>query len=189
MVKIVLFIVVVLIVGYSIIIHLRMPNKLWEWWNTLLATVISVLFAIVVGIYLIDYQHKISDEKRRQQYSEMLAAELSDNIKLLDSGRFTMVHFSTFTMKVLITYVQPLTIEDAIRSGLFDFNATTNLLSLAQLMHVYNTKVSFFSSLCAADYSNSNIQHNIVSVINDIEETRKEIIRIAQSYLKKKKSP
>lgn len=167
--------ILIAVLYYLRVRHLA-PSEVWSWWHTFIATIVSVIFAVAIGIALFNYQTKIIDETRTQQLRTLLAIEISDTIKKLDSPNRLEIRLRSYTETVLLTYIQPLILEDAVRSGLFNSLHTEKMLQLALEMRIYNTEVSYFLSVLTIESSNPDFEHQAIHAIKNIEETRKLII-------------
>lgn len=154
-------------------------EKFWDWLNTLIAIVVSVILAVAIGIGLFNHQTKITDEVKIQQFRKLLTAEISDIIDILDSGEFMTINLPSCKKTVLITYIQPLILESAASSGLFESLQTENMLHMARKIRMYNIKVSYLFSILAAGPSEPRYieyEEQILHAIKNVEDTRKAII-------------
>lgn len=173
--EVILILVILVIVLYSIVVYYCKSDKFWDWFNTLIATFLSVFLAFMVGLSLFSYQTKETDKKRKQQLYTLLTNEISSNSDCLNSKNSMEIRIGTITEKVVVTYIQPLIIEEAARSGLFDSSKTKEMLILAQNIHMYNIQVSFLFSVLTAGLSISTPEH-VLHAIQNVENSRKIII-------------
>ena len=123
---------VLAIVGYSLIILYFACDQFVDWTNTLLATLISVVLAIVVGIFLFDYQTTKTTTREREQLTNSLKVELTRTASVLDPAR---------DPKAEIVYFSPIILEKAIGSGLFNTSITEAMIGLLAQMNLYRGQV------------------------------------------------
>src|SRR5215218_8806235 len=64
------------LVFYTVGVALASPDQLFGWLNTLMATVLSVFSALVVGLVLFRFQTKEAASKKREELAALLEAEL-----------------------------------------------------------------------------------------------------------------
>ena len=57
----------VALIVYTVAVALASPDQLFDWLNTLVATVLSVFSALVVGLVLLRLQTKEADAKKREE--------------------------------------------------------------------------------------------------------------------------
>lgn len=186
---IVAILAILIAVLYSLIVHHRAPDEVWGWLHTLVATVVSVVFAVAIGVALFNHQTKVTDRARTRQLRASLSAEISDIIRELDSEYSMTINLPTSKATVLLTYIQPLILEDAARSGLFNAVYTENMLHLAQKIHIYNIKVSYLFSVLTAGSSKPTFEPQTLHAIQNVEKTRKAIIEDLHFLLKQMDLP
>lgn len=136
----------VVLVLYTVGVALSSPEQLLGWLNTLMATVLSVFSALVVGLVLFRFQTKETDGKKREELAALLEAELTELKRefldsrtavpdeILEDRRPSAFH----EIRLSIHHPHPLVIEEAIRSGLFDAGLTSGMLVLAREMKSHN---------------------------------------------------
>ncbi len=136
---------------FSALVGLLAPGEFWGAISTFIATLISVIGAFFIGVGLYNSQVRIADAKRVEQLSEVLVSELSGTIDALKRAAEHKVEPpSPQWDTVPVTYVQPIILEDAARSGLFNTEVTKKMLLLARTVHLYNLRVSQLFSLLSA---------------------------------------
>lgn len=131
---------------YTVGVALASSDQLLGWLNTLMATVLSVFSALVVGLVLFRFQTKETDGKKREELAALLEAELTEfRGKLLESRTVVPDEIledrcpSAFhEIRLGIHHPRPLVIEEAIRSGLFGAEQTASMLVLARDMKAHN---------------------------------------------------
>ncbi len=174
---------------YSIRVTYATPYEVWSWWHTFVATIVSIVFALAIGIALFDYQAKRADEVRIKQFRSLISDELSDTIQTLSSGDRMVVHVESSAHEILLAYIQPLVLEEAVKSGLFDSLHTENMLHIARKMHMYNTKTSYFLSVLTAGSSSRHFGSLVAHATQNVEETRQAIVENLRSLLKQMDLP
>lgn len=134
------------LVLYTVGVALSSLEQLLGWLNTLMATVLSVFSALVVGLVLFRFQTKETDAKKREELAALLGAELAEIERefldsrtavpdeILEDRRSSAFH----EIRLSIHHPHPLVIEEAIRSGLFDAELTSGMLVLAREMKAHN---------------------------------------------------
>lgn len=68
----------VALIVYTVAVALSSPDQLFDWLNTLVATVLSVFSALVVGLVLFRFQTKEADAKKREELAALLEVELAE---------------------------------------------------------------------------------------------------------------
>lgn len=137
---------------YTSILILVSSHNLVEWLNTLIATIVSVFSALVIGILLYRYQTTEDDRKKREGLRELLIAELDETARLIGCHRTTInarsltrERFSPyeFYANLVRHHPQPLIVEEAVKSGLFSIELTTKLQALSRLMNTHQIEVGY----------------------------------------------
>lgn len=162
---------IVLAIAYSFVLYYKQPDKLWDWATTLVGSGLSFFLAILGGLYLFNHQNKATAEASRKDLRELLCAEISDMLRILtDPDRMSLnLPEMGMTKKVLVAFVQPLMVEKAAGSGLFNRQETENLLHLARKARMYNFKVQHMMGVIQ---SSSN-QQFVAHAADNVELTRK----------------
>lgn len=128
---------------------------MFDWLNTLVATVLSVFSALVVGLVLFRFQTKEADAKKREELAALLEVELAElerefmaSRTVVPDGILEDLRSSAFhEIRLSIHHPHPLAIEEAIRSGLFDAQLTAGMLVLAREMKAHNLFLGEATSL------------------------------------------
>lgn len=141
---------VVLASGYTLVLMLfASPREVIGWLSTLFSTIISVFSALVVGLALFEYQARETDRKKRRDLSEFLKVELNEvegSMREKPSKIDVPVYTKQFRPLRFHAYVEhhlpnPLIVDEAIKSGLFGFDLTAELLALSRLMGAHRLAV------------------------------------------------
>jgi len=111
---------------YTVGVALASLDQLLGWLNTLMATVLSVFSAVVVGLIPFRFRTREIDRKKREELAVLLEAELAELERgLLDSRTVVPEEIledrcpSAFhEIRLSIHHPHPLVIEEAARSGL-----------------------------------------------------------------------
>jgi hypothetical protein len=137
----VLAVLVAALVGiYSLVVLLVSPDDLISWLSTLVSTVASVWAALVLGLILFQHQIQVTDRKKKEELEELLKTELSEVRRLIEKYRTDVPDGAPTShgMQYVLHYTHPLIVEEAARSGLFDTEQTTVMLTLARNMRQHN---------------------------------------------------
>lgn len=89
-IKIILLIVILLTISYSVYTCNVQNNNFFNWLNTLIPTVISVLLALLIAIYIFYYQTNSIQEETRNKFIPLIEIELLDIWKSLNDSRDVM---------------------------------------------------------------------------------------------------
>src|SRR5215203_2221133 len=130
----------ILVAGYTLVVLLFAPGDLIGWFSTLVSTVASVWAALLIGLILFQHQTQEIDRKKKKELAEPLKTELGEVRRLIEKYR-TDVPDGVQTsqgMQYVLHYTHPLIVEEAARSGLFDTEQTSVLLTLARNMRQHN---------------------------------------------------
>jgi hypothetical protein len=131
---------------YTVGVALASPDQLLGWLNTLISTVLSVFFALVVGLALFRYQTKETDRKKREDLTALLETELGELRRGLLELRTIVpaevledrLPCASQEIRLSIHHPHPLVIEEAARSGLFGAESTAAMLVLVREMRAHD---------------------------------------------------
>jgi hypothetical protein len=109
-------------------------------------------------------------------------AELAEIVKGLDPLHAMKVHLSDGSpVGVVITYVQPTVIEEAIRGSFFDPSQVRRALHVTRNMGTYSTKVSYLLSILSSGTTHeSSPEQPVLHAMEEIEETHQAIVAEAR---------
>ena len=150
-----------------------------SWISTLVATFVGAVLALAVGIGLFNYQAGETDRKRQSQLLEALAAELQANLDLLRSGRLHLIEAGDKEWKLALVHLQPLIIEEAVRSGVFDSEDTHKFIHLERAIRSYNADVSYVLNMRSVLLHRRAYEH----VVKGLIEQQKWITEACESML------
>jgi hypothetical protein len=121
---------------YTLVVLLFAPDDLLGWLSTLVSTVASVWGALVIGLILFQHQTQETDRKKRKELAQLLKTELSEVRRLIEKYRTDVPDGAQTShgMQYVLHYTHPLIVEEAARSGLFDTEQTSVMLTLARNM-------------------------------------------------------
>jgi len=146
----------VVLIAYTLVVATSPEGDLLGWFNTLISTAASVIFALIIGLILFHYQATETDRKRKADLAELLKAELGAVRGLIENSRTvvpdealetTETSFRSHEMRVSLHYTHPLIVEEAVRSGLFGDKQTAEMLALARNMRMHNPFVQEIMAL------------------------------------------
>jgi hypothetical protein len=114
------------------------PNeKFWDWLIVVLGSLVSFILGLAAGFFHLNRQNAVAQKKRRAQLRDLLEVELQELKETLgvsdDREQPT---------NITLTYIQPLILEEAVKSGLFSSCLTKDMLKLAKTYHKYNDRVA-----------------------------------------------
>lgn len=142
--------------GYTVLVYISPDGDLFDWFNTLISTAASVIFALVIGLILFHYQTREADRAKKEQLVELLRIELDEVRRVIENSQTvvpdealetTEISFTSHAMYVSLHYTHPLIVEEAARSGLFDTEQTAEMLALARNMRSHNLRVQEITAL------------------------------------------
>lgn len=160
---------------YSAIVIRRRQDKIWDWWNTFISTVVSVTLAMASGIYLFRLQSNEQDAQDRARWKELVAAEYA-GLQSEINGIPMKVNFSgdnpPRTVSIFITYIQPVATEQAALSGKFSPATSQQLLALATAARAYNMKATYALELLAQGDVSPNYAERVAHAALNLERSR-----------------
>jgi len=175
---IVLIIAILTITSFSILTKRKKPDEYWNWWISFISTIVSVILGIGVGIYLFEYsQDRIkNDEKERITFA--LETELSEIYTVLDTGeKFNIKDKNNKEIKALLINLDQIVVNDAIRSNLFDKDATTQLIYISRNIKMVDKSVdNLWAFLRVCGFYNSEYRDEIIRTsVTNIEKYQNNI--------------
>jgi hypothetical protein len=141
-------IMALLAIAYSDFAYDVAPAVFWNWLGTLLATFISVLAAVVVGLLLFNYQSRVTDERKRLDLALLAGTELREIINTLQPEEGTETFASHLVHSPMV--------EQAARSGLFSPQLAAEMTRLAWTVQHYNWMVSQYQTVMFSMGTNPN---------------------------------
>lgn len=187
-----LFVLIIITIVYSLIVHFFAKEKRWDWWNTFIATIISVVGAMIVGIWLYNQQVNSDNVDNANKYKILLTQEISQILYFLENSyanNCVKIHTADGKkFRVSCAYIQPLVLEDAARSGLFEGDISVRMLICAQEIRMHNERFVNFNSY-ANSPSDSKLKTDVEELSKDMENLRKDIITNLKELSDKMKLP
>lgn len=153
--------VVAVAIFYSELVMEFAPDEVWGWFSTLLATFLSALLALAVGLWLFNKQTHMTDRQRKQWLTEVLDTEIEDIRNVLsetDLGAWIWIITSDSSFKqVMLADFELISMDEAVRSGLFPQDVTRELINLVGGIRMFNTRVRNARALLQAEQTH-NVQ-------------------------------
>lgn len=139
---VVVFLSAIIIFVFSIIVKRKKPNEYWSWWISFVAVVVSVMLGVGVGILLFEYSQDRKQHDEKEKLSATLETELSGIYKVLVMGKkFNIKDKKGQKVEALLINVNQITVDDAIRSNLFDNDVTTQLINISRNIKMLDSSV------------------------------------------------
>lgn len=135
-----LIIPVITIIIFSILIKRKKPDDNWNWWISFVSTIVSLMLGIVVGISLFEYRQNRIKLDDRARLTSMLSVELSGIYDVLSREKYTTIGDNQ-PMQTLVTKLDQIIINDAIRSNLFDKGVAKLLIVISRNISMQNILV------------------------------------------------
>ena len=131
------FFALVEIIAYEVFSD-RAPDQTVELISTLIGTGVGAGLAAAIGVELFYWQRDKNEERRKRQLRNALIAELQATKDRLNTTSRTSVPAPPGSdapdAEVVLTHLEPIACEEAIRSALFTHGDHVNLTRLAQAM-------------------------------------------------------
>lgn len=180
------------LVALAVVLHFvlvlsRAPAEAqWDLVNTFVATFASVVFAFFVGILLFDYQVEATDARRTERLGSLLMAELSDSVAALaDAAPVQMPLADGSVAEAVIAHVQPLAVEEAVRSGLFDPSHAEAALRLSKNMRAYSAGVSaLLSFVSTGSTADPGSEKMVLHIARNVEQARRAVVEGCESLIR-----
>ena len=158
--------------------------------DALVGTVVGAFLAIAGGIYQFNRNTRITEDRKRQQLLALLAAELNETLHTLAPSSLmtpmTIILRGGDRFEVVTTYVQPLIVEEAARSGLigtqetpqsYAFN-TFAFVRLARRVREYNQQVlALYLTFGSPD------EMHLREAIHNVNVAREDVVRDCRDIL------
>lgn len=128
-------------------VALREESQAWGWFHSLIATLVAAVAALRISLLQVTHQSRLNDRSRRKQYEALLEVELQDILDTLNaqSDLRLPVRTKAGPLHLLhLPYLQPLILEDAARSGLFEPDATRRMVVLCRAIRAYHWQADQF---------------------------------------------
>jgi len=186
----ILFLAIVIAISYSWYMYKYENLELIDWLNTLFATIISVLIALAIAMYIYYNQSSLIEKKTKEKYLPLIEdglimiwkglASLSGIAKFLfNDGEEGIFHFY---------FIEDIIFEQAIIANVFEKTETEFLLSLRTSILYNNQTIETALNMYSIFTKNTDIHEEIIKgLIKDNTESRKEIkesIESANKYFK-----
>lgn len=182
---------VALVVAWTVAIHCwSIPDKWSAWGHTLVSTFASVMLGVVAAMWIYDFQKTSEEEANRKQLRTLLYSELRDSLTKLSTSDFRYFKerggiAPNLKHDIFYSNVNPLILEEAGKSNLFESSHIASMLKLAREMRTYNAEVSQVHDLIFLRVPGYNPQALVDIQGAQIERIRVEIVNEAKSLLTK----
>ena len=175
------FIVLILTISYSICIYQFQNDNFVSWLNTFFSTIISVLLALIIAIYIFYYQTDLIQKEIKNKFIPLIEMELIDDWKFLSNLENPMkIRFSD--RKELDFYlfkVQNIIFEQAICSNVFDKEQTEFLLKMKGAIDFHNSVIEQFINMNRQFDKNPDIYRKSLEFLyNNHDKSKKELKKI-----------
>jgi len=190
LISFILFIVIIFAIPYSIYIYTYENDELFNWLNTLFATIISVSVAFTIAMYIFYNQSSLIEKKTKEKYLPLIEDGLISIWKDLASlSAIAKFRFSNGEEGIFHFYfIQDIIFEQAIISNVFNKTETEFLLSVRNSILYNNKTIEIALNMYSIFTKNTDIHEEIIKgLIKDNIESRKEIkesIESASKYIK-----
>ena len=162
---------------YSLIVYLRARQDFVGWCHALVAGIVSILLGISVGFFLFSSQQRMSDDAARQRYLNLVRLELSGvKRSLTDQTDKANISTALGERSIHVTYIQPVVLEEAGKSGLFQESQSFMMLDLSGSMRMFNRKTGILLDLLSSCKEPLGLAKNVDAAIENIERSRKGIL-------------
>lgn len=158
-------------VFYFFYILIYVPEKTWDTATNFVTTVLSIVIGAMLSVIIYNYQKKQQSEHKLKELRVNLERELSDINDVLSSRETIKVENLSF----LITYIQPIIIDECTKSGLFEPSDVETLLYISRKIKFYNLQVTYFLSILT-NSDNKNFSYLLANCNNNMEKSRTTLI-------------
>jgi hypothetical protein len=182
-VSVILFVIFAILLAavYTYIIQIKSQDQLWNWWHSLIATLVSVLLGVSVAIGIFFYQNNVTQNEEKGKFIFLLDTELAATWQALQSLDNPLnINFEGKTYSFHVGFLQSIILEEAARSGLFNKEETRMLLKLARYINFHNMDLNLLISIIPQTRNDSLTQQKIIMVWNAHVKTRNEILKDLQ---------
>ncbi len=134
-------------VAYSLLVYKRARSEMWAWWHTFTSLSLSFALGWVIAIWLFQYETQKTDSERKTLLSKLVDQEMAHIILQFEViSRSTFV-FSDTTLEFSYLHFEPIGLEEAAKSGLFEDHLTLRMLVLSKELREFNSTADFATSL------------------------------------------
>lgn len=166
---------------YAKILLNKYPKKIWDWYNNVSATLISVVLAVAIGIGIFFFQNSVIQNAEKEKYIFILNVELAatwQGLQTIDNP--LNIKFEDETYSFYVVYLQSIILEEAARSGLFNKEETRTLLKLTRYISFHNMNLNLLISVIPQLNSDALTKQKIKMIWDSHIKTRNEIIKDIQ---------
>lgn len=190
LILVILSIVIIIAILYTIFIYIFENDELVNWFNTLFATIISVLFALAIAMYIFYNQSNLIGKNMKEKYLPLIENSLmsiwEDLASLSGIAKF---RFKNGEEGILHFYfIQDIIFEQAIISNVFSETETEFLLGMRNSILFNNKILEIAINMYPLLIKDIDILEEIIKglILDNIESRRKikESIESASKYFK-----
>ena len=190
LILVILSIVIIIAILYTIYIYKFENDELFNWFNTLLATIISVLFALAIAMYIFYNQSNLIGKNMKEKYLPLIENSLmliwKDLASLSGIAKF---RFKNGEEGILHFYfIQDIIFEQAIISNVFSETETEFLLGMRNSILFNNRILEIAINMYPLLIKDIDILEEIIKglILDNIESRKKikESIVSASKYFK-----
>lgn len=166
------------IFGFTVILKIKVPDQAWNWFISLVSTVVSVLLGLAIAIWLFIYQSRITERDNRQKQHGLIDTELAAMWEALNTVTNPMnVNTGKEKFTFHVVFMQTLALEDGAGSGLFDAEQTQMMFKLRRWMAAHNRNLELFLSL-VADLPQDAMRMQMLRILHrSHNDTRRKLIK------------
>lgn len=186
-IKIILLLVILFLIIYSIYIYNLSNNDFVDWLSTLISTLTSVLFALIIAMFLFYYQDNLIKKDTKNKYIMTIEKYLIEIWKASSNLKDPQITYFIDKEKldIYLFNIHKIIFEQAICSNVFDVEETGFLLTMMTAIDYHNTvKEKYvnmsirFDKNSKSDIESLRILHNnnkesITALKNTIESANK----------------
>lgn len=186
----ILFLAIVIAISYSWYMYTYENLELIDWLNTLFATIISVLIALMIAMYIYYNQSSLIEKKTKEKYLPLI----EDSLIMIWKGLASLSGIAKFRFNdgeegiFHFYFIEDIIFEQAIIANVFEKTETEYLLSLRTSILYNNKTIEMALNMYSIFTKNTDIHEEIIKgLIKDNTESRKEIkesIESANKYFK-----
>jgi hypothetical protein len=140
-----------------------------------MGTLFSFILGLAVGALHLNRQMAVTQRERKENLRDLLIVELTDTRHVLDDMHKTLDVSNNNNKEPTLTYIHPLVLEEAVKSGLFAHDLTKDMLRLAKTYHKYNDHVT---TLRAAGKPPESLVENTKTLARHITEYTNKILPV-----------
>jgi len=164
-------------IAYTLIVHRKSPSQRWAWLHSAVAILVSVLLGISVALFMFSAQQASLAREQKHRYLSLLTLELSSvHQRLRDDTRVNITCPGGKVYQAQITYIQPVVLEEAGKSGLFNEPDSFMILDLAGSIRMWNIKTPYLFAVMNSNPSDGKYEMKLQWVLTNLDRARSGIL-------------